>query len=1479
MLDNVSSSVFTDSHSITLLPVVSAEWNHNLFNSPYMTVAGNGTVMSCSLLTGTVSDVTSGYKPNFTNTTKSFDMSEGKGSVSYTITANGGTAYKVITYVKTNNSTPVMVTGYGKGSKTQFGSESVEADSLGWTKIITYVGSSGEGDTISSFIYTINANDFSGTDTSATVYFTVPQVYETTFFDYQNHTLWPSESPFEYFRPGESYVLSGNTKCLTPSSYRKITSSVINNYTTPTYAPISSIVQNPSFILASSPVPVLKNAIATDISAYKYFVSDPATVQSGLTYSPSITAIYEKGLATNKLVIKFNTIMTIPTFNLYINDSLVTATVTTSATPPATTTTTNLSPLANSDSYNTGVIILYWTGTNWTTTKWSDMPKFNSVGALTTSTTITKITITQIESTVNPEFSDYNNRNTNVENDLKRMHLIEISPRLEIDLTDYVENVTINKSLDSANTVLPISSINTNDAVVMLSGIPEMNGSTLVPIFSTESSQTSTVLANMLRKNVKVYINFNLVSSSVLGTPTPAVSNTYIPGGIFYADSWQQNGIENVAVQCFDVSRYLQSKPVPDYVANLKSVFDIITNILDLGGFTDYDYDGLYAICNNKSSPIDLAYYYCNSKDLTIIGALNKIFLAYQIGAYIDEYGIMKFLSLSKILDPSTSSSISITESNIVEGGFSVTNTPKPGKISLRYQTPKIKQSPGLQNTTDPAIQQSPSFIYTTSNDVVWQQQTLDSVGFNYLNANMLEDDNVFTINKNDVLDIFHTYNLDNNGYAAIEDEIVSFLYKEYTISNIAETKSVTVSVKSSLELSAEINRFIQQYTVGLQNSFAIITDASGDGETITYVANNIFKVGDKVNIVGIDPKPYNIQGTIIAASSTSFEVSGSATGTYLYGGDATISSDYDVKVEATGRITNIERGMFGTVPREHKRIAQTNWLESKGLSESTISDSFVISSSSGLTEVINDSISETNELASKLPSVDKIQVKATQSNKTAIYPTNETDNGYSTYSVKFDMPDQNMSVAGLFFNMESTSSTDGAYFVELTKFKKVHPSTNQLYDPVQYRYTLTIYDSSETVYAWCDVSGPVNKINDNFPKILTKTVSDANETTFSYVTDNAFNLKVVLNASDGSDGEDGTTEISKSIISVFLNNYEITSWQIPGDTYDANLRPAATGWKTTEVNPYTGIRKKPSIDITTFGTKFGFYASRIPQEITNLHPQIVYPTPITNYPDLTSGKPASVREIHATQKPLLQRSANYFYQDREFLNGMLQGQPLASNSPTYIMQTTPEISGINVYDVQYTTPAAVSVDVYPISYLMLYFPGNTIEDQKFYQEKLVDEYSLSYSSILNTGFRAKMIIANSSPHLVFLQRESDEIISGTSVLNLWTHGVIAPSDPEIIERIVDQSNPSEVVQLDSEWIQSKIAANKILKLVEMGLDGFSKQVSLTIFGNPLIQIGDIVTLSYYLNGITQQRYLVYAVSHTFEQGLSTKLNLKRIQQ
>jgi hypothetical protein len=406
-------------------------------------------------------------------------------------------------------------------------------------------------------------------------------------------------------------------------------------------------------------------------------------------------------------------------------------------------------------------------------------------------------------------------------------------------------------------------------------------------------------------------------------------------------------------------------------------------------------------------------------------------------------------------------------------------------------------------------------------------------------------------------------------------------------------------------------------------------------------------------------------------------------------------------------------------------------------------------------------------------------------------------------------------------------------------------------------------------MYAWSDVTGECTSIVKNFAKIIKKDTS-TKPPTYSRISDNSFNLKVVKNYTDGTDGENATPQDPKQLMSIFINNVEIGGWLVPGDPYDAVTNPQGSGWSPTDPNILTGTRQRPVIpNNVASGRIFGFFASTSPRQIAS-YPLVTYPTASGIYP-------ASVREIHATKKSLNERSVSYFYQDREFLNGVIQKQPMYNLSPTYIMQTTPEVSGINIYDVQYMTPAAVSVDILPVEYKMVYYPSENPEDQSQSDIKFVYEDSLSYSTPINTGFRGIFAIANNSPHTVLLSKEADGIEVVTVNLNLWTHEIVAPSDPSILEVTIDPGNPSEAVQIDSEWIQSLDAAKKLMRLVEKSIDGFSRTVNIQIFGNPLIQVGDVINLSYSLKGISAQKYVVHSVSNSFNSGLETSLTLKKI--
>lgn len=1430
-LNGVSKDIFLNSNSINMVPSVSAEWNQNIFNTPYITVAGDGTKKTILKNGGkSVTSVTNSYKhPNFDTYTYLMDGGA-TDTITFSASSLSGKAYKIVTYVTTDSPSPIMISAKASGSSRQFGSSNVESTAAGWTRIETYIGgaqTNGTPDTISSFTFSLSPNKLSTANYYANIYYTFPEVYETTYFDYQHGSIWQTDSVFSGFRPGESYVTTGDSNFSLPDNYRKVTTTSLLKGNSNFYMPACPLFSSPNFFMTSSPSPIYKHSLFSDLSTFKYFISD---TNSGT----SISGLYLDPIATNKIVLKFNTYLSVPTVNVLLTLS-----------DNSTISASSVSPSQN------GVLVLYLHTNSLSTDKWSSMPHINEDGTISNQVAVKKITV---QLTGSPTISsNFSTSNSYVLSDKNRMHIVEISPRLELDLTDYVIDMSFSKSLDGKDTYMPISSLVTDDGSITLSGIPLGNIVNPIPVFSEVSNNSSTKLKGLLRKNVKLYINYLLNNYAGYSSDQNFQVGKIIPGGVWYSDSWQQNDIDTVTIQCFDSTRYLQSLPASDYVSHYRDAFEVISNILDLSGFTDYDVDSLYSVCNDLNTPININYYYCNSQDTTIAGALNQIFLPYQIAAYIDNYGVMKFLNLSSIMQKANSSSdFDLSDQDVIQNGYHLSTRAKPGKISLRYTTPRIKQSLSLANVKNVEQKSGPGYIYTTSNDIVWEQQTVDSLGFNFLSEDMGASSNYFSIKKSDLLDIFHTFNLNTNGYVAIEDEIVSFLHKEYTISN--SSASTTVSVKNDLELAEAVNKFIKENKVGLTQNYGTITSvthstSAGVGYN-TYTMSstgylNSVSKGDYVSVSGMNPDTLNISAQVVSVGSHSFTVKSDVSASMISGGEVTKGMDYDVNIEPTGRITNVQRGMFGTNVSEHKLISSN--LASKSLSSGIINSSNFSSTSSGF---------------SVDSGYNNIVVSPSTSGKYVVYPTSNTDESYNTYSAKFNFSTSaNKCSAGLFFHSNLNGPADTTY-LELVRYDMSSTSTPN------FRYLLILSQEGHSPTAYADVTSVAQNIVNNSQKLYYKNTnpqkSDGSDAYILYTSPSeTFDLRfTAIPYTNSTDGEGESAYPSGYVMGVFLNNFEITNWQqyIDGQ------------WSTTNLNTLTGLRKKVRLAWSpSSGTKFGAFASSTPTEIYPSEESITYPS------SSVGSTSVYIREIYCSQKVLKERSVNYYFQDREFLNGITQGQRLFSNYKEYIMQTEPSAIGINIYDVQYTNGAAVSVDVAPSEYSWLYFPGNTLLDLQFIQRKIVDEYSVSYSTPINTGFRSRFAVANNSPHMVWLKKDSDELNQMVVTFNLWTHEVLVPSDPEVVEHVIDSGNLLETMQIDTAFVQSKDAALKLLSMVSHSIDNFSKDVSLDVFGNPLIEVGDVVGLTYPLAGINQQKYVVHSVSHNFKDGLSTRLTLNLI--
>lgn len=90
--------------------------------------------------------------------------------------------------------------------------------------------------------------------------------------------------------------------------------------------------------------------------------------------------------------------------------------------------------------------------------------------------------------------------------------------------------------------------------------------------------------------------------------------------------------------------------------------------------------------------------------------------------------------------------------------------------------------------------------------------------------------------------------------------------------------------------------------TTSIYQPVYTVTNAVGNGSTITYTAVNSFTVGQLVTTSGISPSQYNKTDAVITArTNTTFTISSGSTGTFVSGGTATAYNSVLAELPFTG--------------------------------------------------------------------------------------------------------------------------------------------------------------------------------------------------------------------------------------------------------------------------------------------------------------------------------------------------------------------------------------------------------------------------------------------------------------------------------------------------------------------------------------------------------------------------------------------------
>ena len=1446
---------FNSAKSISLSPLVSAEWNYNNIYQPYATYSGDGlnkannmmlpqlwTIDSkyTTVLQSSNSYVTSVFssprkclqivkEKNASYDTYSDNVALNLEKVNWhsKITAknipvdSGNNCYKIIFYAKSveNNLINISATASHPDFTANISySVSDQIDDTEWKKIEILFGvrpADYSGKVKDPSYSTINLSiDLTNTtykQANWNVLIDRFEIYQITYFDFLYGSLWDTNAVFNPNRPGESYVTTGNSNFVLPTNFRKVITGAINYDSTggsinwldnPTgnawnaQMPCSPATYSPNVLFGFHSNPLFKNGMVSPFSKYKYFVSEKQNA--------SIGATYEEKMKVNKIVLKFNLSQSKPSglvLNLY-------------NTSGATNLIVDTIHIDSTDIDSSGTCVLYYHPHNqklpvsrqWTTERWNssqlpvidninfdnfifnndkhsitnivgngsivtvwtpDLPLIGSkvkiIGAttagyngefvvqstiteggnrftITSSVTgasssanycypayqeINKMVLTQVSSTLaNP---DYDVLKEDVKNELHKLQVIEISPRLELDMSEYVINFDIAKELDNKSNLVPISAISSNNANISFTNIPwQQVGAPHQPLalFSTNSSISP--FKSMLVKNVKFYINYFIRDAF------ESAQNRTIPGGVFYADTWDTRDIETTSVSCFDITKYLQLLAVNDYAtAGGQTLLKIITNVLDFSGFTDYDYDQLANICNDNNQKLTLNYFFADSKNKTVFDILRELFTAYQIGAYVDEYGVLKFLNLNN-LNRNNATTFTLTDSNIATKGYDETVKTKIGKINLRYKTPQITRTISMDSSVE-----SNGTTTTPQPDMVWKQDNTDVVTFNYLQDSILStSQHFFDLSVADFETIFHGISLDSDGYCVIEGEIMSMKGKQirFTTNNGSSQDMV---VTSSNELQSALAEYAYNY------GFANVTHSP------------------------------------------------------------------------TGRIANVERGLFRSAIKPHIVMKTSTDVDNKF---ECIRTNRVVS------DGVVESLTPTSTYVPSPTLYNLISIEQPKNTRTYMVARNTQDK-YLTYSTKFKFDRRSTANqnAGLFMflqrNSDKTAITGSTYFVEIEQGitmvsaggTKTHADSYEDIKVPKTNYTLKVYALNNI-----GILGPTLGKIEIYTKDITREINNiyANQPRDDYSFNKDFiNLRCVIN--------------NDQTLSIFLNKTQIVS-------------------------------KKDGVSVpATASGEFGFF---------------------TNGGDKGSTS-VELFEIYACEKQIDNPYIYYHFQDTQYLNSLIVGNNTAIRY--YMTQSKPEVIGLNFYDVQLTPAPVLGADILKVSYSFLIDQTVNGSPSTFFS---VQEDALSYSDVLNSGFRAKFAAINTYPYAIWTKKESDPISSTTVDFAVNTQYLLSLGMEKNIEKIIDEKN-NELLEIQTDWIQSSESARSIVNTIALAVDNFSKDTTITLFGNPLIQIGDVASVQYNLLNIGYDaslgnqplKYFVQSVKQSYNQGLTTTLTMNKI--
>jgi hypothetical protein len=274
--------------------------------------------------------------------------------------------------------------------------------------------------------------------------------------------------------------------------------------------------------------------------------------------------------------------------------------------------------------------------------------------------------------------------------------LIEMSPRLVVDISDKVIEYSVKKILsDLGNSALPVGQLLASTGSLSLFDDDQ----------AFNDNNSTSIVKDYIRKNIK--FNFYEKILNVEGF------DYWVPIKTLYSDGFPQADVTagTLQLQLRDFYFFLESMPAPRMLTTETSLSYAISLLLDYVGFSNY------AFYREENEPEPIIPFFFIAPDQTVAEVLNQLAVSTQSAMFFDEYNNFIVMSKNYMFPASREASIVLSgSSNQSQDGIieNQTSGTLPNIISIASKDKKVYNN-GKINYTSRYIQRSYGSIRQSS--------------------------------------------------------------------------------------------------------------------------------------------------------------------------------------------------------------------------------------------------------------------------------------------------------------------------------------------------------------------------------------------------------------------------------------------------------------------------------------------------------------------------------------------------------------------------------------------------------------------------------------------------------------------------------------------------------------------------------------------------------------------------------------------